>query len=967
LKSSTIASLLLSFLLPVTAAHASVADYLGKNVAEISFRNGDSDLRDPALAFIIETKVGAPLSMAEVRETIAHLVGLGRYQDVRVDAQLAPGGVLLTYNVVPVQRVRRIAFVGGLELAEDELRKTVVDRYGSSPPLSRAGQAVETLKTLYRDHGFPHSQISTRSELQPDKTDVTLVFGVVPGVRARIGSVDVQGTPLESAPRVVADLGVKPGDPYDAIELDARLDGYADDLRAHGYYEARVAQFPRYLDEDRLVSLVLSIEPGPKVEIAFEGDPLSSREREELVPIAREHSVDEDILEDSKFAIENHYRATGFCNPRADYHRNQTPSVLRIVFTVTRGPQCTLERTDLTGNSFIPSADLQALIRTRPGQPFVENTLAADIARVVALYRRQGFASVRIAPEIERAEPRGGLAMVRVRLVLAEGVRSVIQAVSFDGNSAFGADALRQTIGSAPGQSYFEPQINADVDTLVLAYVNRGYQEVSVVPQPQFSADRSSVQLRFVIHEGPQVLVDHVLIVGNVRTRTETILREVQFENGQPLSQQAEDKTRSRVSGLGIFRRVDISYLQLPGILSHRDVVITVEEAPLTAVEYGAGLELSRRLGTDAKEEFQIAPRGSFGVTRRNLFGRNGSLNLFTRASFTPPTPTATPNAAAPVEIGSYGFNEYLARLAYGERRIFNTPADGTFAGGVEQVKRTSFTYNRSSANVTLARRITPAVGLSGRYSIDHTRVFNASLKEDEKPLIDRLFPQVRLSTVSGSLIRDTRRDDALDPNRGALIGFDASLAARSIASEVGFFKTFTQGFYYRQLGRHPVVLALGGRLGLATGFARTITTNDPNGQPVTQTVNDLPASERFFAGGDTTVRGFTLDRLGRPDTIDSNGFPKGGEGLVVLNGEVRAPLWRSLGVVGFLDAGNVFLHVDQINVGQLRAAAGFGLRYRSPIGPIRVDFGVKLDRQLLPNGTLERPTALHISLGQAF
>ena len=138
-------------------------------------------------------------------------------------------------------------------------------------------------------------------------------------------------------------------------------------------------------------------------------------------------------------------------------------------------------------------------------------------------------------------------------------------------------------------------------------------------------------------------------------------------------------------------------------------------------------------------------------------------------------------------------------------------------------------------------------------------------------------------------------------------------------------------------------------------------------GETISQVVNDLPASERFFAGGDTTVRGFTLDRLGRPDTIDANGFPKGGHGLIVLNAELRTPLLGNLGGVGFLDVGNVFAHVNDINLGQLRASVGFGIRYKSPIGPIRVDLGIKLARQLLPNGDRERLTALHISLGQAF
>jgi outer membrane translocation and assembly module TamA len=157
-------------------------------------------------------------------------------------------------------------------------------------------------------------------------------------------------------------------------------------------------------------------------------------------------------------------------------------------------------------------------------------------------------------------------------------------------------------------------------------------------------------------------------------------------------------------------------------------------------------------------------------------------------------------------------------------------------------------------------------------------------------------------------------------------------------------------------------VLAFGARVGLATGFARTV---NREGQEIT--VEDIPASERFYAGGENTVRGFALDRLGTPETIDQDGFPKGGHGLIVLNAEARIPVRGGLGAVAFLDGGNVFANVDDMDLTELRGSVGFGLRYRSPVGPIRVDLGFKLDRRLLPNGDREPLTALHISLGQAF
>ena len=213
----------------------------------------------------------------------------------------------------------------------------------------------------------------------------------------------------------------------------------------------------------------------------------------------------------------------------------------------------------------------------------------------------------------------------------------------------------------------------------------------------------------------------------------------------------------------------------------------------------------------------------------------------------------------------------------------------------------------------------------------------------------------MRIGSVSLSAVRSTR-DDAFNPKRGTLVGLNGELALPALGSEVGFVKTFLQGFFYRQLPSSPrVVLAAGARLGL--GLAEELGGD----------ARDLPASERFFAGGDTTVRGFQLDRLGEPDTFDRDGTPIGGRAELILNGEVRLALWKDLGVVGFIDAGNVYATVDNLSLGNLRAGTGFGVRYNSPVGPFRFDFGFKLGTLRTYGPVKEDRFALHISIGQAF
>jgi translocation and assembly module TamA len=234
-------------------------------------------------------------------------------------------------------------------------------------------------------------------------------------------------------------------------------------------------------------------------------------------------------------------------------------------------------------------------------------------------------------------------------------------------------------------------------------------------------------------------------------------------------------------------------------------------------------------------------------------------------------------------------------------------------------------------------------------------------LREGENPvLIDQYFPQVRISKFAGSVIRETR-DDLLDASRGMSLIADVDVAGRAIGSEVGFARTFVQASTYKQLPTmRRIVAAFSGRVGLARGFKRPA----PDGTDV----DDLPASERFFTGGDSSVRGFSLDRLATEETVSSTGFPLGGNGLVVLNAEMRVTVRGPFQAVGFVDAGGIYRRAGDIDLTDLRPAVGFGFRYIiRRFGPLRFDWGFNLDRRELVPGTRERGSAFHVSLGQAF
>ena len=181
-------------------------------------------------------------------------------------------------------------------------------------------------------------------------------------------------------------------------------------------------------------------------------------------------------------------------------------------------------------------------------------------------------------------------------------------------------------------------------------------------------------------------------------------------------------------------------------------------------------------------------------------------------------------------------------------------------------------------------------------------------------------------------------------------ISGEGSVAARALGGQVGFMKVYLQAFGFQKVPRsRRVIFASRAALGLADGFEREVQPTDPDGNPLPgppTIVEDLPASERFFAGGDSTIRGYALDRVGAPETITTNGYPTGGNAVLLLNAELRFPVWRDVGAVLFVDGGNVFRRVTEFDIGELRGSVGFGLRYQSPVGPIRLDLGFKLDRR---------------------
>ena len=323
----------------------------------------------------------------------------------------------------------------------------------------------------------------------------------------------------------------------------------------------------------------------------------------------------------------------------------------------------------------------------------------------------------------------------------------------------------------------------------------------------------------------------------------------------------------------------------------------------------------------------------SFELGRRNLFGKNRSANLF--ASVAEHLANVGDQNRLPTEYRLLG--------TFREPRLFDTAADAFVTATLQQVNRTSFTFTQASATASIARHLTRAISASVSYQIQKTDVFREQLGADQL-LIDRVFPNVLLSSFSTSVIRDTR-SDAVEPHAGQYVSANGQLAGRSDRlrrrlREIVLHRGDVSHTAAHE--RHRV------RRRCAAGARDRIPAGGFRAARLSATCRRASASTPAATPRSAASRWIQLGVRHTPplptDTIDDNGFPKGGNALVILNAELRAPVWGGLGVVGFVDTGNVFARaVGHRSRRCCATAVGFGIRYKSPIGPIRIDLGFKV------------------------
>ena len=460
------------------------------------------------------------------------------------------------------------------------------------------------------------------------------------------------------------------------------------------------------------------------------------------------------------------------------------------------------------------------------------------------------------------------------------------------------------------GEPYKARAVGSDRARILATYRNAGYLDATVTPELRFTEDRSEVTVIFHVVPGPLVLVGQVVIAGLERTQERVVSRELPLEPGQPLSLEKLLEGQKNLAGLGLFERVSLTPLE-GGERPERDVLVGLSEASVTTVAYGAGYS--------ERDLF----RGSIEVTRRNLFGLDRTLTAFARAAF----------------------RGQRFVLSYREPRFFDRRRDFFGTAFYDGENRTTFDFTRLGGIAQTTRRLGVNGALILRGTYQATDVFNLEVPLEE---IDRQFRTYTLAGPSVSVLEDTR-DNPLDARRGHFVSADLQASMR-VFGGAQFVKGFVQAARYSRL-RRDLSLAFSGRVGLAATFGA----DTPGGAAPARALLRRgrlhpPRLCRRHRGpaGARHERGALSHRGQRPPPGQRRAASRRGAGS--HPGRLRRRRATSTPLV------------SDMSLSDLRYSAGLGLRYRTALGPLRLDWGVKLNPRPKESGY-----HVHLTIGNAY
>ena len=950
------------------------AAFEGRTVDKVEIAAQPSEDLDK-LRGLIRQEQGKPFSIDAIKASVAALRETGRFKKVQVSIQFTPDGLQVLFLLPPIYKVGLITFPGAAKaLSYTQMLQAVNIPLDAPFVKDQLADKEDALQKYFETQGYFAAAVSNSVKVDDAHHLVNIAFECDMHTRAKVGEVNIEGvTPQEAAgiqhtltslSSKISFTSLKPGVPYSRTRIDKSLDRLRAHFRKLGRLAPNVRMNPTYDSETNRVNLALTIDPGPTVAVKLDGAKIWRRTLEKLIPVYEENSVDQDLIDEGQRNLVSYFQAKSFFDVDVKAEVTKETDHVDIVYHVDKGSKHKVTGISFTGNKYFTTEQLQSHIVVRHAKlilsrgKYSQDLLKRSAASITTMYRNAGFAKATVIPVVTDHEPD-----IDIAFQIEEGPQAKVRnlAIVDPSNEPTQLKGKNSELQLGAGKPFSPYLLQGDRNQVTAWYLNHGYPNVQFDSKvTAVDGDTNLVDVVYKVDEGHREKVGDVLLLGADHTKPKFIrsITDKNVEQGDALSQEKLLKSESDLYSVGVFDWASVAPVsETTDEEGQQVVVIRVHESHRNTVDIGGGLEIIPRNGnipvgsvvvpgippvslgnkfTVSQKSF-IGPRGTFQFSRHNLRGKAETATIGIVAS------------RLDQRISLNYADPYLHGSAWSS--LFSISAERTTENPI-------YTALLQSASFQIERQ------LDKKHTQKVVAGYSYSRTDLSKILIPELvLPQdqrVKLSTVYAQYIRDTR-DNPLDAHRGWYQTFNFGVTPTAFGSSSSFVRFLGQTSFYRPV-KPWLTWASQFRLGIAAGFG-------DNGY--------VPLSERFFTGGPDSLRGFPINGAGpqRPVPVCANpndpstctliSVPDGGRLLAVVNSEARFPikLIDNLGGVVFYDGGNTY---SAVSLGQFTNNytnnIGFGFRYFTKVGPIRVDIG----RNLNPVPGV-KATQYFVTLGQSF